>query len=235
MPDVPGMHHDELLVQADVARPFVRPVLGPQPRRVDPVRDHAHPLRRRTFFLEAPPHRVADGDDPVGPAEIERDERAEDPHHHGVLQTLQLHRDLRENVLADDDERHPEPAGDEQRDVCHDRRVGHAEHDVGPRPAEPVMQCIPQIGDVVGGARQQPAPLERGGRDAHDLDRVVHGATRLALVAVQYSGHDLHLDLIRERLAEIGEQLGRRLDSGPVVLIQDEEARLAGRRHGEQG
>ena len=35
--------------------------------------------------------------------------------------------------------------------------------------------------------------------------------------------------IVRERLAELGEEVGRRLDARPVVLVEDEQARRSAR------
>ena len=43
----------------------------------------------------------------------------------------QLHGDLREHVLADDEDRRSEPAADRDAEVPDDRRVGHTEHEIG--------------------------------------------------------------------------------------------------------
>ena len=48
------------------------------------------------------------------------------------------------------------------------------------------------------------------------------------LVAVQMAGDDRDVVVARERLAELGEQLGGRLDPGPVVLVEDEDPRRGG-------
>ena len=45
-------------------------------------------------------------------------------------------------------------------------------------------------------------------------------------MAVQHAGHDGDVVLVGERLAELGEQVRGRLDAGPVVLVEDEEAWL---------
>ena len=58
---------------------------------------------------------------------------------------------------------------------------------------------------------------------------------RLVLVAVQDSGDDCHLKIFGQRLAELRQQLRRCLDPRPVVLVQDEQTRLAACRQGEQG
>ena len=43
----------------------------------------------------------------------------------------------------------------------------------------------------------------------------------------QDAGHDLDLVVLGERLAQLGQQVRGRLDSGPVVLVEDQHARAA--------
>ena len=136
MTDVAGVHDDELLGEiSGRATSDCRLSCGASRVGVDPVRDHAQAVRRRALLLQPPAHGVADRDDPVRATQVEADETAQQAHHRRILESLELDGDLGEDVLADDDERHPEAAGDEERDVRDDRRVGHAENDVRPRPA----------------------------------------------------------------------------------------------------
>ena len=227
--DVARVHDHELALNAALVRPPVLPLLRRKPRGVDPVGNHAHAFRRRAFFLESLPHRVSDGDDAVGPAKVERNERAQQPHHDGILEPLELDGDLREDVLADHHERGAVALRHQQRDVGDDRRVGHADDDVRPLLAQASHEGIRQVRDVVRGTGEQLAALERRRRNAKDLDAVSQQTARLVLVAMQHSGDHRDVRVLRERLAEIRQQLGRRLDARPVVLIQDEQAQLAGR------
>jgi hypothetical protein len=61
---------------------------------------------------------------------------------------------------------------------------------------------------------------------------------RILLVPPQNAGDDLDVVLLRERLAELGQQVRRRFDAGPVVLVEDENSlprhakRLAAIRNG---
>ena len=48
-----------------------------------------------------------------------------------VAEPVELGRDLREDVLADDEHRRADALADEDAEVADDRRVGHAEHEVG--------------------------------------------------------------------------------------------------------
>ena len=55
------------------------------------------------------------------------------------------------------------------------------------------------------------------------------------LVLMQDTGHDPHIVGVLESLAEVGEQVGGRLDARPVVLVEHQKARSAGRRLRLQG
>ena len=46
------------------------------------------------------------------------------------------------------------------------------------------------------------------------------------VVAEQPAGDDGDVEVLGERLAELGQQVRRRLDSRPVVLVEDEHAGL---------
>ena len=59
------------------------------------------------------------------------------------------------------------------------------------------------------------------------LDAVPPLVVRIVLVAEQAPRDHGHVVLVRERLAELGEQVRRRLDAGPVVLVEDEQVRAA--------
>ena len=65
----------------------------------------------------------------------------------------------------------------------------------------------------------------------HDLDPVATLVVRLVLVPVEPARDHRHVVIGRERLAQLGEQVRRRLDAGPVVLVEDEQPRTAGRGH----
>ena len=60
--------------------------------------------------------------------------------------------------------------------------------------------------------------------DARDAHAVVLDLPRLVLVAVEDAGDDLDLVVLRERLAELGQEVRGRLDAGPVVLVEDEDS-----------
>ena len=67
--------------------------------------------------------------------EVRADEAAEHADHGGIAEPVELGRDLREDVLADDEHRRADPLADEHAEVADDRRVGHAQHEVGSRAA----------------------------------------------------------------------------------------------------
>ena len=48
--------------------------------------------------------------------------------------------------------------------------------------------------------------------------------TRLVLVSVKHAGDDLDLVVLRECLAELRQKVRSRLDTRPVVLVQDEDS-----------
>ena len=155
VPHVAGVHDDELRVETNVACPGVRLIEGPEPLRVDPVGDHAQPLRAGALFLQPAAHRVADRHDAVGTAEVEADEPAQKAHQQGILQPLQLHGDLGEDVLADDDQRRPEAARGEEGNVGDDRWIGHAQDDVRTWSSDAAEQSCREVARVVGPAREQ--------------------------------------------------------------------------------
>src|SRR5258708_319646 len=119
-------------------------------RGVPPIRDEREPVARRPLFFEAFPHPRADCDRSVGAPQIEPDRAPQKADHDGVLEPLQLDRDLGKDVLAHDDKRRPEATGDEQCDAGDHGRVGHAEDDVRPPAPEP---------DVDGTEEVPPLPL----------------------------------------------------------------------------
>src|SRR5205807_1368252 len=81
-----------------------------------------------------------------------------------------------------------------------------------------------EVGEVVRCAVRERRALVRGGVDADDPHSLSLALSRLVLVPVQDSRHDLDVVVLHERLAELGEQVRRRLDARPVVLVEDEEA-----------
>lgn len=65
-----------------------------------------------------------------------------------------------------------------------------------------------------------------------DLDPVVYDAVRLPSVSVENPCDNAHFVLVDERLAQFGEEVRGRLDTGPVVLVEDEQASASRRDHG---
>ena len=222
VPDVPRVHDDERVVDALLPRPRVLPRLRPELVRVDPVRDHRDPLGRRALLLEAQLHRLADRDDAVGPSEVERDEPPERAEDDGVLEPLDALRDLGEHVLADDEERDAEPARDEQPDVADDGRVGHAEDEVGPLPTERRQHRVAEVARVVRRAQVDLRAVVGRRADPDDLDAVPRLPGR-KVVPAEVPRDDGDVVVERERLAELGEELRRRLDARPVVLVEHED------------
>ena len=223
--DVARVHDDERVVEPVLgATTALSPRLRRELGRVHPVRDHGRRARPAPLLLEPPLHRLADRDDAVGPPEIEATslpERADDDR---LLEPLDPLGDLREDVLADHEQRHAEAARDDEPDVADDRRVGHAEHEVGPRTAERGERRVAEIGGVVRGAEVDLRALVRRRAHPDDADAVPHLLVR-QLVPVEVAGHDRHVVVARECLAELGEELRRRLDARPVVLVEDEDPR----------
>ena len=142
---------------------------------------------------------------------------------------MELRRDLREDVLTDDEHRRPDALADEDAEIADDRRVGHAQHEIGRAAAERVPEGRAEVGEVVQSAPTQLRPLVRRRGDAGDNDAVVLDLPRLVLVPVQDARDDLHLVVLCERLAQLGQEVRGRLHAGPVVLVEDENA-LPGHR-----
>ena len=147
------------------------------------------------------------------------------PTHERLLEPLDALRDLREDVLADHEQRHAEAARDEEPDVADDRRVGHAEHEVGPLAAERGQHGVAEVARVVHRPEMELRAVVRGRADAEDPDAVPDLLGRQVTVAVEVPGDDRHVVVGGERLAELREQLRRRLDARPVVLVEDEDPR----------
>lgn len=145
----------------------------------------------------------------------------------------ELHGRLRKDVLADDDERHADPAGHRETDGADHRRIRHAKHDVRSPRDETMAEGRPQVREVVGGARRQPGAVV--GRRSHppNGDPVSGERARLLLVLVQDAGHHLDVIGVRQVFAEVGEQVRGRLDARPVVLVEHEQVPAGGmrRRH----
>ena len=141
VPDVARVHDDEPADEAVLPRPLVVPRLRRDRAGVDPVRDHAEPLGRSALGLEPLAHRLADRDDPVGAPQVGADEASQDADHGRIAEPVELRRDLREHVLADDEHGRADALPDEHAEIADDRRVGHAQHEVGRRPAQRVAEA----------------------------------------------------------------------------------------------
>src|SRR4029079_13162984 len=114
------------------------------------------------------------------------------------------------------------PCGPHEPECADDRRVGHAEDEVGPLAAQSGANGLAEVAAVVGGAVVELRALVCRRPDAHDPDAVPLLLVR-QLVAVQMPGDDGDVVVAGQGLAELCQQLGRRLDAGPVVLVQDED------------
>jgi hypothetical protein len=75
--DVPRVHDDERVRKLVLPRPRVVLRRRLQLVRVDPVRDHLDAVAAHTLLDQAPPHRLADHDDAVRPAQADPDEQIE--------------------------------------------------------------------------------------------------------------------------------------------------------------
>ena len=233
VPDVSRVHHDERLVEAALRRPLVVAWARRELRRVDPVRDHGDSLGRRPLVLEPQLHRVADRDDAVGALEVERDEPTKRAQENRLLESLHPLGDLGEDVLADDEQRHTEAARDDERDVPDDGRIGHAEDQVRPLPAQRGQGRVAEVAPVVRRAQVELCAVVRRRPDADD-PHAVPGLLRRQVVAAQLARDDGHVVLPGELLAELREQLRGRLDPRPVVLVQHEDLRPGDPGHGRR-
>ena len=225
--DVSRMHDDELAGEAVLRRPRVVVRLRANLRDVDPVRDHPDPLRRSAFRLEARPHRLADGDDAVRAPQVERHRAAKRRDHERVSQPPERGRNLREHVLADDDERRSMPPRDEDRHRAEHRRIGHAQDDVRVPCGEAADECGAHERQVVQRPARKASAIERGGRHPLDRDAVPDDAPALALLVLHRARDHAHVVVLAKGLAQLGQQVRRRLRAGPVVLVEDQEPRRA--------
>ena len=224
VPDVARMHDDEAIDEVVPCGPLVVARLRRDRARVDPVRNDAQPLGRSALCFEPLPHGLPDRDDPVSASKIRTHEATQNADHRRVAEPIELGRDLREHVLADDQDRRTHALAHDDADVADDRRVRHAEHEIGTRAAQRVPQRGSQVREVVHRSTPELGALERRGGDARDAHVVVLDLPRLVLVSVQHPGDDLDLVVLRERLAELRQEVRGRLDTRPVVLVQDEDA-----------
>ncbi len=135
--------------------------------------------------------------------------------------------DLGKDVLTDDDERAPKSSGNQIGDITDQRRICHAQHDVGPLHGDATSQCPQQIRHVV----RRP-PVQRGavvGRrvQTDDLDVVAHLV--VGIIATVEATRD-HRDRVvgSEVLAELRQEVGGGLEPRVVVLIENEKPRACG-------
>ena len=172
MADVAGVHDHETRIETVFARPTVQARLRCDAVGVDPVLDHAHAIRAGALLLEPATHRLADRDDAVGTPQVSVDHETQKAHQQGVLEALELDRDLGEDVLGDDEERHTEPTGDHKPDVADHRRVGQGEHHIGALERQRAQDAVRQIGGVVDGAKVELCPVERSRPSAEHANAV---------------------------------------------------------------
>jgi hypothetical protein len=151
VPDVAGVHHGEQAREPVIPNPTVVASLRRDRLGVDPVRDHADLIWRRSLGDQALAHPVADRDDVVGPLQVVRDELAQGADEPLVREPPELRRDLREDVLADHDQRRAIAARDLNGQRSDDRRVGLAEHQVGSLTRETAQEAVSEIREVVDG------------------------------------------------------------------------------------
>ena len=211
MPDVAGMHDDEA--------PVALHVHGMNLVRVHPAGDRDDLVGRDAPLLQAPRHRPADRDHAIGPAQVEVDDRPE------PLQQRRAQlppRALGVEILDRHDERRPETARDGVRGRPEERRIGLAEDGVGAAGGDSAQRGEHDVREVVGSARRQPAAGEGSGGHADDLDAVPH--LPAGPRAARRPRDDRHVVCVRQALAQLGQELRRRLGAGPVVLVENEEA-----------
>ena len=227
--DVFATELSEATGETVLLRPRVVPRLRRNLVRVDPVRDHDNPARRGTLGDEPPTHRLADRDDAIRTAKIRADDPAENADSHRVREAPKLHRRLGEHVLADDDERDAESAGQRETDGADHRRVCHAENDVRRPGDEAAAEGTAEVGEVVGGPCGEPCAVVRRRADMPDRNAVPLEHAGIVLVLMHHAGENVDVTSAREAFTELGEQVRGRLDARPVVLVEHEEA-LTGAR-----
>jgi hypothetical protein len=185
--DVARVHHDEPRREPVPFRPRVVAALWRDRTRVHPVRDHPQTLGGRALRLEPLAHGLADRDDAVGAAQVRADEPAQHADDRRVAEPVELGGDLGEDVLADDEHGSAEAASHGHAEVSHDRRVGHAEDEIGRRARERVPERVAEVREVVRCPPGELGALVRGRCHPHDADAVVLRLPRLALGPVKDS------------------------------------------------
>ena len=172
-------------------------------RRVDPVRDHVDPRRSSALLLEPQLHRLADRDHAVGAPEVERDEPPQRAHDERVLQPLERSAISGKTSWLMTSSGTPNRRATSEPDVADDRRVGHAEDEVGPLAAERRQHGVAEVAGVVRRAQVELRALV--GRRAHADDP--HAVPHLLggqVVPVQVARDDRDVVVVGERLAELG-------------------------------
>ena len=116
---------------------------------------------------------------------------------------------------------------DQEAEIADDRGIRHAEHEVGPADGVRADEAIDEIRDVVHRAETELRPVERRRACPQHEHPVQHLPRRKVGAALEPSGDDGDVELLGERLAEVGEQVRGRLDPRLVVLVENEDARSA--------
>ena len=221
--DVPRVHHDETAIEPLPHRPWVGfrrclDLVG-----FDPVRDDPDPVAPRTLLLQPAAHRFADRHDPVGPAQVRVDQGTEKADQEGVLEPLQLDGDLREHVLADHDERDAKASGHDDGDVPDDRRVGHAEDDVGLLGRHRRAQRLHEVGEVVDRPEGEIRSVERRRVHTNDGDAVLLASAARAHLNCPVT------TVVSNSSARDSQSWDKRFavasTPGRAVLVEDEHAR----------
>jgi hypothetical protein len=116
--------------------------------------------------------------------------------------------------------RHGEP------DVADHRRIGHAENNVDTRQRESDPQRLAEVRYVIEPPLRQRRAVIHRRFDANDLNAVARLAARQIRKGPKPAGDDGDVEVLGKSLTQLGEQMRRRLDARPVILIQNEEAGL---------
>ena len=227
--DVPGVHDDEAVDEPLLARPRIRALARRELLRVGPVRDHGDRVRLDALRDQPPAHPLADRHDSGRARKPEPDEPVEHADEDGVVEPAERDRDLGEDVLRDDDQRHTVAPSDGHADRGDEGRVGETEDEVRPWPSQRRDEGEDDETQVVEPAEREPAPVERGRPDADDLDAVSDRLLRPRRI-VNGAGDDGDVVVLCERFAQLGQELRCRLLPRGVVLVEDEQ-RGPRRRH----
>ena len=158
---------------AVLLRPGVVARLRRERRRVDPVRDHldaaARPFASRRSFIVSPIATTRSAR--AGTARRAAGARRRPSGFSSRLTRCAISGNTSWLMTRSGD---AEPPRDEQPDVADDRRVGHAEHEVGPLAAKRGERGVAEVARVVRGAEVELRALVRGRADAQDPHAVAH-------------------------------------------------------------